>query len=90
MIDGIKFIIPIIIAVKPATITVVPPANATAKADIPAAINIKPPPINTVPTPNNAIAPATANKPGAILLNNIPATPSIVNAVAIAISAATN
>ena len=90
IIDGIKFIIPTIIAVKPATIIVVPPAKATANADMPAAISINPPPINIAPAPNNAIAPATANKPGAILFNNIPATPSIVNAAAIAINAATN
>ena len=89
MIVGISSAMPVIITDNPATIEVAPALKATARAPIPAAIDVKPTPTNATPapiarteTPNRAIAPARPISVGTKGVSSIPATPITANAPA--------
>ena len=81
---GAKLATPNIIADIPATITVVPVANAPAKVAIPTPTKATPAPNNPTAAPNTAIAAANPNKVGIIGPRIFAATPITTNAPAIA------
>ena len=88
-IPGNKFIIPVTIIDRAATIAVALAATAVdsmvklpPKAERPALIKTKPAPIPKVATPNNANAPANPNKVGISGVRSKPATPITANAPA--------